>query len=77
MGLAPKVVDTIFELLATLAATGTALLLVEQFVTRALALCVTTSISCRKGAWRSPASRPRSTPTPSSPATSGCPLPRR
>jgi branched-chain amino acid transport system ATP-binding protein len=39
MGLAPKVVDTIFELLATLAATGTALLLVEQFVTRALALC--------------------------------------
>ena len=39
MGLAPRVVDDIFDLLAALAATGIALLLVEQFVTRALALC--------------------------------------
>ena len=37
MGLAPKVVDVIFEFLAVLAAQGTALLLVEQYVTRALA----------------------------------------
>jgi branched-chain amino acid transport system ATP-binding protein len=38
MGLAPKVVDEIFEFLARLAAAGTALLLVEQFVTKALAI---------------------------------------
>jgi branched-chain amino acid transport system ATP-binding protein len=38
MGLAPKVVDEIFEHLAQLASRGTALLLVEQYVTRALAL---------------------------------------
>jgi branched-chain amino acid transport system ATP-binding protein len=36
MGLAPKVVDEIFTGLATLAAAGTSLLLVEQYVTRAL-----------------------------------------
>jgi branched-chain amino acid transport system ATP-binding protein len=36
MGLAPKVVDEIFEFLATLAAEGASLLLVEQYVTRAL-----------------------------------------
>lgn len=38
MGLAPVVVDEIFESLATLAAQGCALLLVEQYVTRALDL---------------------------------------
>lgn len=38
MGLAPVVVDEIFEFLAKLAASGCALLLVEQYVTRALAL---------------------------------------
>jgi branched-chain amino acid transport system ATP-binding protein len=38
MGLAPKIVDDIFEHLEALAARGTALLLVEQYVTRALAL---------------------------------------
>lgn len=38
MGLAPVVVDEIFESLATLAAQGRALLLVEQYVTRALEL---------------------------------------
>ncbi|GAA5112210.1 ABC transporter ATP-binding protein [Haloechinothrix salitolerans] len=38
MGLAPVVVDEIFESLATLAAQGRALLLVEQYVTRALDL---------------------------------------
>jgi branched-chain amino acid transport system ATP-binding protein len=37
MGLAPKVVDEIFDFLATLAAGGASLLLVEQYVTRALA----------------------------------------
>jgi branched-chain amino acid transport system ATP-binding protein len=38
MGLAPRVVDEIFEALRTLAASGTSLLLVEQYVTRALEL---------------------------------------
>jgi branched-chain amino acid transport system ATP-binding protein len=36
MGLAPKIVDEIFAFLRDLAARGTALLLVEQYVTRAL-----------------------------------------
>jgi branched-chain amino acid transport system ATP-binding protein len=36
MGLAPKMVDLIFDALARLAATGTALLVVEQYITRAL-----------------------------------------
>ena len=36
MGLAPKIVDEIFEFLRNLAAAGTSLLLVEQYVTRAL-----------------------------------------
>ncbi|HEV3363716.1 MAG TPA: ABC transporter ATP-binding protein [Acidimicrobiia bacterium] len=38
MGLAPRVVDEIFEFLHRLAAEGCALLLVEQYVTKALAL---------------------------------------
>ncbi len=38
MGLAPRIVDEIFEFLARLATTGAALLLVEQYVTRALAV---------------------------------------
>jgi branched-chain amino acid transport system ATP-binding protein len=38
MGLAPKIVDEIFDFLATLAAEGASLLLVEQYVTRALAV---------------------------------------
>lgn len=38
MGLAPVVVDDIFEFLAKLAAEGRALLLVEQYITRALEL---------------------------------------
>ncbi len=37
MGLAPKIVDEIFDFLGRLAAEGSALLLVEQYVTRALA----------------------------------------
>ena len=37
MGLAPRVVDEIFAFLARLSAEGTALLLVEQYVRRALA----------------------------------------
>jgi branched-chain amino acid transport system ATP-binding protein len=37
MGLAPKVVDEIFEFLALLRGQGVSLLLVEQYVTRALA----------------------------------------
>ena len=38
MGLAPKIIDEIFGTLRTLAATGAALLLVEQYVARALEL---------------------------------------
>lgn len=38
MGLAPKIVDEIFSYLHDLASQGTALLLVEQYVSRALAL---------------------------------------
>ena len=38
MGLAPVVVDKIFEFLGQIAASGTALLIVEQYVSRALAL---------------------------------------
>jgi branched-chain amino acid transport system ATP-binding protein len=38
MGLAPKVVDEIFQFLALLSADGVSLLLVEQYVTRALAV---------------------------------------
>ncbi len=38
MGLAPVVIDKIFEFLGQIAASGTALLIVEQYVSRALAL---------------------------------------
>jgi branched-chain amino acid transport system ATP-binding protein len=38
MGLAPKIVDEIFEFLGRVAHEGASLLLVEQYVTRALAL---------------------------------------
>jgi branched-chain amino acid transport system ATP-binding protein len=38
MGLAPRVIDEIFDFLAMLAAEGASLLLVEQYVTRALAV---------------------------------------
>jgi branched-chain amino acid transport system ATP-binding protein len=37
-GLAPKIIDAVFESLLRLAATGTALLIVEQYVERALAM---------------------------------------
>lgn len=39
LGLAPRVVDEIFDFLRRMASTGAALLLVEQYVTRALELC--------------------------------------
>jgi len=48
MGLAPVVVDEIYEFLATLAKQGTALLLVEQYVARALAVA-TSVILLTKG----------------------------
>jgi branched-chain amino acid transport system ATP-binding protein len=38
MGLAPKIVDEIFEFLARLSAEGASLLLVEQYITRALGI---------------------------------------
>ncbi len=48
LGLAPVVVDEIFRFLADVTARGTALLLVDQFVSRALALA-TTAYILRKG----------------------------
>ena len=39
MGLAPRLVDELFESLTVLAASGTAMLVVEQYVHRALDLC--------------------------------------
>lgn len=44
MGLAPSLVDEIFEFLQTLASQGVALLIVEQFVHRALAMADTVSV---------------------------------
>lgn len=44
MGLAPVVVDEIFAFLADIAASGTALLIVEQYVNRALALAGTVHV---------------------------------
>jgi branched-chain amino acid transport system ATP-binding protein len=38
MGLAPRAVDEMFHALRTLAGTGTAMLIVEQYVTRAMAM---------------------------------------
>jgi len=38
MGLAPRIVDEIYEFLARMAAAGTSLLIVEQYVTKALAM---------------------------------------
>ena len=48
MGLAPKMVDAIFETLQHLASTGVALLLVEQYVNRALEM-VDTVVLLNKG----------------------------
>ncbi|MDT3439847.1 MULTISPECIES: ABC transporter ATP-binding protein [unclassified Pseudofrankia] len=48
LGLAPKVVDEVFVFLATLPAAGAALLVVDQFVTRALELA-TTAYVMRRG----------------------------
>jgi len=47
MGLAPNLVDEIFEFLATLKKTGVALIVVEQFVHRALALADTVVVIAR------------------------------
>ena len=49
MGLAPQVIDEIFGFLTSLAAGGAALLVVEQYVSRALALAHYVYI-LRKGA---------------------------
>ena len=49
MGLAPVVVDKIFEFLGQIAASGTALLLVEQYVNRALALADTVYLLSKGG----------------------------
>jgi branched-chain amino acid transport system ATP-binding protein len=44
MGLAPKLVDSLFEALTELAATGISMLIVEQYVQRALEICSLTYI---------------------------------
>jgi branched-chain amino acid transport system ATP-binding protein len=41
LGLAPIIVDRIFEILTAIAATGTAMIIVEQYIQRALALAET------------------------------------
>jgi branched-chain amino acid transport system ATP-binding protein len=56
MGLAPVVVDQIFESLKLLAATGVALVLVEQYVSRALEMADTAYLMARGTiAWSGPA----------------------
>jgi branched-chain amino acid transport system ATP-binding protein len=56
LGLAPVIVDRVFEALARIAARGTALLLVEQYVTRALALADHVYLLDRgRVAWSGPA----------------------
>jgi branched-chain amino acid transport system ATP-binding protein len=47
MGLAPRIVDQIFESLVNLAATGVSLLLVEQYVNRALEMADTAHVLTR------------------------------
>jgi branched-chain amino acid transport system ATP-binding protein len=56
LGLAPVIVDRVFEALAQIAAQGTALLLVEQYVTRALTLADHVYLLDRgRVAWSGPA----------------------
>ena len=56
MGLAPVIVDQIFESLKLLAATGVALVLVEQYVSRALEMADTAYLMARGTiAWSGPA----------------------
>ncbi|MBS1849076.1 MAG: ABC transporter ATP-binding protein [Actinobacteria bacterium] len=56
LGLAPIIIDQIYEKLALLRSRGTALLIVEQHVSRALELC-DTAVLLRRGSvsWRGPA----------------------
>jgi branched-chain amino acid transport system ATP-binding protein len=56
MGLAPVIVDQIFESLRALAATGVSIVLVEQYVNRALEMADTAYLMARGGiAWTGPA----------------------
>jgi branched-chain amino acid transport system ATP-binding protein len=56
MGLAPVIVDQIFESLKLLASTGVALVLVEQYVSRALEMADTAYLMARGAiAWSGPA----------------------
>jgi len=57
LGLAPVVVDEIYASLARLAAAGTALLIVEQYVNRAMAMAQSVSLLARGAVtWQGPAS---------------------
>ena len=56
MGLAPVIVDQIFESLRALAATGVSVVLVEQYVSRALEMADTAYLMARGGiVWAGPA----------------------
>jgi len=56
MGLAPVIVDQIFESFKLLASTGVALVLVEQYVSRALGMADTAYLMARGAiAWSGPA----------------------
>jgi branched-chain amino acid transport system ATP-binding protein len=56
MGLAPVIVDQIFESLRALAATGVSVVLVEQYVSRALEMADTAYLMARGGiVWSGPA----------------------
>jgi branched-chain amino acid transport system ATP-binding protein len=56
MGLAPVIVDQIFQALRALAATGVSIVLVEQYVSRALEMADTAYLMARGGiAWTGPA----------------------
>ena len=47
LGLAPIIVDRIFEILTEIAATGTAMIIAEQYIQRALALAETVCLLSR------------------------------
>ncbi|ETA04643.1 MULTISPECIES: ABC transporter ATP-binding protein [Gordonia] len=56
LGLAPKMVDMVFEGLAAAAAAGTSILMIEQFVHRSLAMADSALVIRRGGlAWQGPA----------------------
>jgi len=70
LGLAPQMVDRLFEVLGRLAALGTAMLVVEQYVSRVLELCSAAYIM-RRATSSTRGRRASSSAPPSSTATWG------